>query len=141
MIIGKDEMSFMKRIVSSALIALGIFLILLLLLIGGFKYRTEYAKTEVGTYYSDDQDYKLLIYQIGEPQFPFGPGKCRFVLSKDDKRINRTDILLLNDGKWPHPENFNVSWASDHVSIVAKGEEQEEVTYILYYDGSRDSKQ
>ena len=141
LMIGKDEISIMKRVALSALIVLGIFLLLFLLLIGGFKYRTEYAKTEVETYYSDDHDYKLAIYQIGEPQFPFGPGKCRFVLTKDDKKINGIDILLLNDGKWPHPKNFSVSWASDHVAIVASGEEQEDITYILYYDGRKDSKQ
>lgn len=120
---------FVKRYV----LIFGSFLMLsLLIMAAGYKYRTQYAKREIDTYYSNDQSYQLVIYNIGEPEWPFGPGKCRFVLKKEDKTIDTLDITVFNDGGWMNTDNFHVAWDSAHVSITVIAEEQEDTTYILH---------
>lgn len=114
---------------------------LILLLITGYKYKTEYAKTEIEIYHSDDYSYQLAIYNIGEPAWPFGPGKCRFILTREDKKINELDITIFNDGKWPQADNFDLSWKQDCVLVLVNGEEQEDITYTLFFDGTSTSEQ
>lgn len=109
---------------------------LILIAIGTLKYKTDYARKEINTYYSDDKTYKLVIYTIGEPEWPFGSGKCRFVLSKDGKDITNFNFKQSNDGKWATADDFNVSWFDDKVKIIVSGEEQEDITYSLFFNGT-----
>ncbi len=125
----------MKKILEVSLIVFGIIILMVAICIGVFRYKTEYAKTELETSQSEDGIHKLIIYQIGEPDSPFGPGKCRLVLLAGSENICTADIVMLNDGKWPHPENFDVQWRDNSVKIIANGEEMEDVTRIMYFDG------
>lgn len=109
---------------------------LILIAIGALKYKTDYARKEINTYYSDDKTYKLIVYTIGEPEWSFGPGKCRFVLSKDGKEISNFNFKHSNDGKWATADDFNVSWMDDKVKIIVSGEEQEDITYYLFFNGT-----
>ena len=68
--------------------------LLFLILAGNAFYRNRYKLSEVSSY--ENEQYKLTIYQVGEPVFPFGAGKCRAVLSKDGDQLSRTDIILAN---------------------------------------------
>lgn len=108
--------------------------LLLLFLFGGYKYRTCYAKTEIVRYPSGEGRYELVIYEVGEPAFPFGPGRCRLDLHKDGKTACREEIVLYNDGKRPGEDNFSVTWKEDFVCVTARGEEQEDEEYILYFE-------
>lgn len=112
-----------------------ILLLPVLVLIGGLRYKTEYRTTEIETSQSEDGTLRLSIYAVGEPAFPFGPGKCRLVLFREGRRVSRLDLVLYNDGKWPDGDNFSVSWLEDRVLVLASGEEQEDCSYTLYYDG------
>lgn len=108
---------------------------ILLLLFGIFGYliyKAEYEKHEILV--SQNDPYKLIIYQSGTPDFPFGQSDCTLQLIKDNKTIDETDIILHNDGKWPDAQNFTVSWLIDSVTITVHGEEQEDMTYVLYFD-------
>ncbi len=107
-------------------------LLIVLILIAVFVYETDYKQSEIETYEKDQ--YRLVIYQVGTPSFPYGSGKCRFILSSDGKQINKQDIELANDGKWPDSNNFSVEWKSDSVSVTAHGEEQEDVAYTLNFN-------
>ena len=122
-------------IIKHVIISVAIPAACILTLLAGYEYRTQYARNEIKTYYSDDHSYRLVIYSIGEPEFPFGPGKCRFVLSGEGKKIHEFDFTMYNDGKWPDADNFDVSWMSDGVRIIVNGEEQEDKTYTLLFDG------
>ena len=102
---------------------------------GYLIYETEYKTTEIET--SRKEDYRLTIYQVGTPGFPFGPGSCRIVLSRNGKTVDRADITLHNDGKWPDETDFDVAWETGGVSVTVHGEEQEDMTYILHFEEYR----
>jgi len=101
--------------------------------IGYLYYETEYKKTEIVAY--EKEPYKLTVYQIGTPGFPFGDGRCRLVLSTNGKVIEQEDVRLANDGKWPVSSNFSVRWNEDSAEIIIRGEEQEDELCVLYYSG------
>ncbi len=128
----RQEIDMKKRTI--VLSVLGIIILIIVTAVGWFVYKTDYEKSEINTY--DNGSYQLKIYQVGTPVFPYGEGKCRFILNKDGKKIDEMDIWLANDGKWPDTANFDVSWNKDSVSITAHGEEQEDRTYVLYYGKS-----
>ena len=116
-------------------VLLGI-LVLLLTLYGGIKYRTSYAKTKIMASSSVNGQYNLVIYMIGEPDWPFGTTHCRFELFEENKRIVKYPFSIKNDGANAHEENFNVIWSSDSVSVTVSGEEQDDIIYVLNYDGT-----
>ena len=109
-------------------------LLLFLLPAGVFLWHRDYAEKEICSFASGDAVYNLSVRTVGEPQFPFGPGKCRLVLKKDGRKIQTLDLVLYNDGKWPDADNFRVVWEPGKVTVTASAEEQEDQVYTLYTD-------
>ena len=58
------------------------------------------------------------------------------MLSKDGKDISNFNFKQSNDGKWATADDFNVSWFDDKVKIIVSGEEQEDITYSLFFNGT-----
>ena len=121
-------MNMKKR--SRILTILGIILLVFVIGIGYFIYRTEYKKTLICS--SAKEQYRLDIYQLGEPDFPFGKSDCRLVLLKDNNKVDSIDVSVKNDGKQLYEDNFTVKWEDDRVSVTVHGEEQEDMTYVLF---------
>ena len=140
MFIKRVEVLWLKR-TTKLLIVVGFLGFFIFILFVGIKYRTSYAKTEIETLISTDGKFKLTIYEIGEPDWPFGSTHCRFTLYEQDKKINKLDFSIRNDGASAHNENFDVNWEKDYVMIVVSGKEQEDISYYLYFDGRTDSRQ
>ena len=113
-----------------------IFMMLLIILFAGYKYRTTYAKTEIMTETSEDNQYTLKIYMIGEPEWPFGATHCRLELFKDSKRIIKCPIDIYDDGAIVHEDNFDIRWHEDNVTVTVSGSEQDDNRYILFFDGT-----
>ena len=113
-----------------------IFMMLLIILFAGYKYRTTYAKTEIMTETSEDNQYTLKIYMIGEPEWPFGATHCRMELFKDSKRIIKCPIDIYDDGAIVHEDNFDIKWHEDNVTVTVSGSEQDDNRYILSFDGT-----
>ena len=116
-------------------IFVGVFLIVI------FIDDTTFAEKELATYYSEDGTYQLVIYEIGEPEWPFGPATGRLVLSTENSQISKTDVDVANDGGHTHSEDFDVSWSEDHVTVVVHGQEMYDKTYTLYFDGKTEFTQ
>ena len=110
-------------------------MLLLLMLFGSFEHQPEGSLTEIAVYEQVEMGCQLTVYSVGEPAFPFGPGSGRFVLEKDGSVLDALDFVLYNDGKQPDADNFAVSWEADGVRVTVSAEEQEDATYLLYYDG------
>ena len=113
-----------------------LFMILFMILFAGYRYRTTYAKTEIMTETSEDNQYTLKIYMIGEPEWPFGTTHCRLELFKDSKRIIKCPIDIYDDGAIVHEDNFDIKWHEDNVTVTVSGSEQDENRYILSFDGT-----
>lgn len=115
--------------------AAAVCLVLTAVLIGGIAYRTSWAKTEVVTSSSDDGRYTLIVYMIGEPEWPFGSTHCRFDLMEGPRRIVKYPFSVQDDGAAAHEGNFRIVWYADSVRITASGSEQEDREYVLRFDG------
>ena len=118
------------------MLIVGILILPFLLLIGGFQYRVNYAKTEVVTSVSDDGQHSLTVYMIGEPDWPFGATYCRFDLRDGSKRIVKHPFSIHNDGVKADANNFVVTWHEDHAEVLVSAEEQPDEVYALYYNGA-----
>ncbi len=124
----REQINMKKRAI--VLWSLRSIVLIIVVALGLFIYKTGYEKTELGSYEKDD--HKLIIWHVGVPDFPFGQSYCRLELDKDGKKIDEMDFTLQNDGKWPDSENFTVFWQDDRVVITAHGEEQDDKTYVLF---------
>ena len=119
-----------------AFVLLMIILAMSTLLIGGIKYQSTYEKTEIMRSLSDDGQYTLFVYMIGEPDWPFGATHCRFDLMNADKRIIKYSFDIHDDGANAHESNFNITWGKDNVTVLVSGSEQKDIFYKLSFDGS-----
>ncbi len=129
----KKEIDMKKR--AKVLFALRAVLATVILAAGVLIYKTEYEKRIIQK--DDNGKHQLIIYEIGEPGFPFGGSKCRLVLKRSGQQIDRIDFCVSNDGKHIKSENFDVNWLDEGVSVTVNGEEQEDKVYVLYFEESR----
>ena len=113
-------------------IILTLLLIILVLLIGAYLFIGALwtgvfnfmDPQEIATYDSPDGNYKLVIEQLGAPDWPFGPVDVRLTLkNQDGKRINRVTTTVYNDGVSIDEDNIDsISWNEDEVTVVFGGE-------------------
>lgn len=109
------------------IILIVLFLVLLVFFIA--EYKTTYKKTEVVS--SSNNDYRLSIYMIGEPQFPYGYTKWGFSLYKGKKKITEESLSLLNDGKNLSKDNFTLKWTDSTLTIIASSSEEEDIKFVV----------
>ncbi len=114
---------------------IGTVIITLIALAGYFVYKTEYRKEHLNTYTSSDKVYRLEIYQIGEPDWPFGSVKGRMELKKGIKTLCGIDFTQHNDGGGVYIEEDDVVWYSDCITVSIWGEGQSDI-YTVYFDGT-----
>lgn len=120
-----------KFIIAAAVLA-GILLIIL----AAFRWQTNCAKTEVLSYTASDGTHKLIIYMIGDPDWPFGSTHCRFDLYEGNKRIVKYSFNIADDGANARDDNFTITEDSGGITVAVYGSEQGTETYILNYDGT-----
>ncbi len=117
-------------------VILGILLSIVLvicLLYSAFIYMIEYHVATVDKkYYNGDE---VIMQSVGSPLF-FSSADGRLLLKKNGKTINKTDFVLSDDGGSIRKAVWSVSWYKDHVSVVIRGSEQDDMLYSLYYNGN-----
>ena len=121
----KDYLRFFGRVM---LIIIGALLATDLLFAAGFIYETRYKVHDVEVYESENQNYQVILQEIGEPAWPFGPATARVtvVRKKENGRkevIERFTEKIDNDGGrldgfW----NCRVSWGEGQVTVMLSGE-------------------
>lgn len=122
----KKVLKVILGIVLSVVLVLG-------LLYGLFIYMIEYHVETVAkeSYY----EYEVVMQSVGAPLF-FSSADGRLLLKKNDTIINKTDFVLSDDGGSIRKKVWSVSWYKDHVSVVIRGSEQDDMLYSLYYNGN-----
>ena len=73
----------MKKRIRIALFAICMVIGMNFLLIGCFRYAVDYRKTIRDTSVSPDGKYELMLIEIGEPVWPFGPASGRLTLDNE----------------------------------------------------------
>ena len=83
---------------------------------------------------SPNQEYLLVITELGEPKSLYGPDSLRVSMRNVDKNSNyalefETDVY--NDGG---EASYEVEWMDDGVQIVLIGSEQPDAYYFLPFE-------
>ncbi len=125
----------MKKIIKVILAISAVVFILLAISFGRIIYLIKFAKTEVLTTEADDGEHSLTVYQIGEPEWPFGLTHCRLDLYEGKKRIIKEPVAIADDGAVAYAGNFLITWQEDRVDVKVVGSEQEPEMYKLFFDG------
>lgn len=127
----------LKKALRAVLITLGALAALLAVLLGMFLYEVDYKRYPVAAWTSPDGAWELAAVQLGEPGFPFGPASCALELRRGGRLAARRDVTVSNDGGDARPEDFAVTWAPDAVTVIVSGEEQEDETWVISFEGAK----
>ena len=133
-----------KILITGGVIIAAIVLIVVLLIIAllwNIYYITELEETQVNEFYSDDGKYTLTMYQVGDPDFPFGAVSGKFVLKENTEVINTYHFSVADDGAGLQHNVPAIRWTDDSVMAIVSGSEQKDQLYIMYYDGTAEERQ
>lgn len=123
----------MKKVLKVILGILLSIIVVIGLLYGAFIYMIEYHVATVDK--KSYNGYEVIMQSVGSPLF-FSSADGRLLLKKNGKTINKTDFVLSDDGGSIRKKVWSVSWHKDHVSVVIRGSEQDDMLYSLYYNGN-----
>lgn len=123
----------MKKVLKVILGILLSIIVVIGLLYGAFIYMIEYHVATVDK--KSCNGYEVIMQSVGSPLF-FSSADGRLLLKKNGKTINKTDFVLSDDGGSIRKKVWSVSWYKDHVSVVIRGSEQDDMLYSLYYNGN-----
>lgn len=131
----------MKNFLKITLCIAGSFIALIAVFWLCISYTANYKKTTCDTSVSPDGKYELTLQAIGEPDWPFGSASGRLILKEGKDTVSETDFELYNDGGIISSRCWEVTWYEDYVEIILSGEEQPDKQVILYFDGTKESRQ
>jgi len=130
----------MKKAIKRIGIVLLILIALFSLFLSWFLYETEYKRTEVLISCAEDGQHKLLIEQIGDPDFPFGYAHCQFFLIDGREKITSCKFDIADDGGSAQESNFQIVWRDDSVETRVSASEQRDVYYRFFFDGRMETR-
>ena len=99
------------------------------------------SRLVIRTGLSPDGTYELSFQQVGDPDWPFGYTHARLVLKNGKRVIIKQSFDIADDGAKASINSWNVNWKDTSVEVVISGTEQDDVLYVLKFDGSVDRKQ
>lgn len=121
----------MKRKWPFVIIALETFVILLFIALTVLLFEARYEKTEILREQSPDGQYTVVIWRIGEPDWPFGAVHVEITLFGEEETpdiFHRFQADIANDGG---EGTCAIDWLEDGVQITLSGSEQPDEVYIL----------
>lgn len=130
----------MNKIAKYVVIIAGILVMVVLLPLGYVRYKTRYETEQISTSMSPDGDYELVIYSVGEPDFPFGAAHGRLVLKGKEKTVAYMPFEVANDGARFYDGDLETTWYGDRVEVVVSGSEQRDELMTLRFDGQTSSR-
>ena len=98
------------------------------------RYQTAGKKTVLFEIPSEDGVHTLIVYMIGEPDFPFGSVTCEAALFSEGKCIRSETFTMPNDGKIPDESSIEVFWQDDSVTVIAHPEEADDRKFVLSFE-------
>ena len=122
-------MKIFKRILISLV------LISIILFVSVFIYEDQFAKREVYRESSPNGEFVLVLYQVGQPGWPFGPVKAQIkILNSEGKTIDKEAIVIHTDGAQLNEFYIDeVCWSDNTIEVVCSGEDGT-ASYVLELD-------
>ena len=97
-------------------------------------YLQEFHSTEIYCEYAPDNRYSITVYQIGSPQWPFGPVTTKIIMrDADGDTVDKCTFELNNDGGSVNVINIaDIRWNKYNVAVDMHGADDKGVTtYML----------
>lgn len=82
---------------------------------------------------SSHEDMTVKIYEIGEPETPYGETNCRIDLYENGEKTDEQAVSIQNDGEGVTEDNFLVEWEDEAVVIETTGSEQQDILVTINY--------
>ena len=130
----------MNKIAKYVVIIAGILVMVVLLPLGYVRYKTRYETEQISTSTSPDGDYEIVIYSVGDPDFPFGAAHGRLVLKCKEKTVAYRSFEVANDGARFYDGDLETTWHGDRVEVVVSGSEQRDELVTLRFNGQTSSR-
>ena len=130
----------MNKMAKYVVIIACILVMVVLLPLGYVRYKTRYEAEQISASTSPDGDYELVIYSVGEPDFPFGPAHGRLVLKDKEKTVAYMPFEVANDGARFDDSDLETTWYIDRVEVVVSGSEQRDELVTLHFNGQTSSR-
>lgn len=123
----------MKCILKPLITTILIIILIIVIAIVGFVYQSEFKLTDIISYTSSDEVYKVSFQMVGEPEWPFGDTTARVkVINKADNKIIKDFTVKVHDnGGVLQDINCHVKWSDSSVIITLTGIEQDDDVYIV----------
>lgn len=108
-----------------------------------FVYLQEFHSTEIYCEYALDNGYCVTVYQIGSPQWSFGPVTTKIVLrDADGKTVDKCTFELNNDGGSVNVINIaDIRWKNFGVEVDMHGADDKGVTTYSLSSSSHNKDQ
>jgi len=119
-----------KLLLLPALVLLAAVMVLVI-----FSYQRRFMKTEVDRFSSEDGQYRLVITEIGLPDFPDGDTRCRLTLRGRVRKIKELETVVHNDGLRASKDQFEAVWQEQSVLVKVEEGNGDTAEYELFYDG------
>ena len=130
----------MNKIPKYVVIIVGILVMVVLLPLGYVRYKTRYEAEQISVSTSPDGDYELVIYSVGDPDFPFGAAHGRLVLKGKEKTVAYRSFEVANDGARFYDGDLETTWYIDRVEVVVSGSEQRDELVTMRFNGQTSSR-
>lgn len=107
-------------------------LILMISFVSLFIYEDQFAKREVYRESSSNGEFVFVLYQVGQPGWPFGPVKAEIrVLNEKGKTMDKESIVIHTDGAQLNEFYIDeICWGDNMVEVVCSGEDGT-ASYVL----------
>lgn len=130
----------MNKIPKYVVIIACILAMVVLLPLGYVRYKTRYEAEQISVSTSPDGDYELVIYSVGDPDFPFGAAHGRLVLKGKEKTVAYRSFEVANDGARFYDGDLETTWYIDRVEVVVSGSEQRDELVTMRFNGQTSSR-
>lgn len=130
----------MNKIPKCVVIIACILVMVVLLPLGYVRYKTRYEAEQISVSTSPDGAYELVIYSVGDPDFPFGAAHGRLVLKGKEKTVAYRSFEVANDGARFDESDLKTTWYIDRVEVVVSGSEQRDELVTLRFNGQTSSR-
>ena len=130
----------MNKMAKYVVIIACILVMVVLLPLGYVRYKTRYEAEQISTSTSPDGDYELVIYSVGDPDFPFGAAHGRLMLKDKEKTVAYRSFEVANDGVRFYDGDLETTWYIDRVEVVVSGSEQRDELVTMRFNGQTSSR-
>lgn len=122
-------MKLFKNIFNSIVL---FFFVLAIFFVSYFIFSDQFVKQEVYRQSSPNGEFVFVLFQVGQPRWPFGPVKAQIrVMNSKGKTIDKESIVIHTDGGQLNEFYIDeICWGEEILEVICSGEDGT-ASYVL----------